>query len=200
MPEAVRALGLDAAAAAQDLGAALGRILGVQYHQAGVVDPAVGVRERGAELRLERSAGRIVAEVDLARSRQPRAAAQMVVEEQSEADHPGRALLGAVGQDEAQGPDDVRRRAQQDLALDQRLAHQTELVVLQITQTAVDQLAAGRGGVAREVVLLAQQDGQPATHGVARDARAVDSAADDQEVDRLIHRQSEAPDPRCSAR
>ena len=48
---------------------------------------------------------------------------------------------------------------------------------------------AGRGRVAREVILLAQQDGQPATHGVARDARAVDSAADDQEVDRLIPRQ-----------
>jgi hypothetical protein len=47
----------------------------------------------------------------------------------------------------------------------------------------MDQLAGGRGGVIREVVLLAQHDLQPSAGGIAGDARPVDPAADDQEVD-----------------
>ena len=88
----------------------------------------------------------------------------------------------------------MRRRAQQDLALGQRLAHEAELIVLQIAQPAVDQLAAGRGSVAREVVLLAQHHGQAPADGVTRNAGAIDPAADDQEIDRLI--QAPRPHPR----
>ena len=80
--------------------------------------------------------------------------------------------------------------AQQHLALDQGLAHEAELVVLEIAQAAVDQLAAGGRGVLGEVVLLAQQHRQAAAGGIARDAGAVDPAADDQKVDRLLRRQA----------
>ena len=163
MPEAVRALGLDAAGRLRISAPRSAASMAFSTTRRASSTQQSAYENAVRELRLERSAGRIVAEVDLARSRQLLAAAQMVVEEQAEADHPGRAQLGAVRQDEAQRPDDVRRRAQQHLALDQRLAHQAELVVLEIAQTAVDQLAAGRGGVAGEVILLAQQDGQPAT-------------------------------------
>ena len=80
--------------------AALRRVLGVQDHQAGIVDPAVRVRESGSKQGLERGAGRVATEVDLARARQPLAAAQVIVEEQAEADDPSWTLLRAVRQDE----------------------------------------------------------------------------------------------------
>jgi hypothetical protein len=79
----------------------------------------------------------------------------------------------------------VRRRPQQYLALDQRLADQPELVVLEVAQAAVNQLAAARGGALREVVLLAQQHLEPAPRGVARDARTVDATADDDKVEQV---------------
>lgn len=46
-------------------------------------------------------------------------------------------------QDELQRPDDVRRDRQQPLAFDQRLAHQPELAIFEIAQSAMDQLGAG---------------------------------------------------------
>ena len=85
-------------------------------------------------------------------------------------------------QHEAHRPDEVRRHAQQHLALDQRLAHQAEPAVLEIAQAAVDQLGGGRRGAGGEIVLLDQQHAQPAAGGVARDAGAVDAAADDGEI------------------
>ena len=71
---------------------------------------------------------------------------------------------------------------QQHLALGQRLAHQPERAVLEIAQAAVDQLGRGRRGAGGEVVLLEQQHAQAAAGGVARDAGAVDAAADDGEI------------------
>ena len=84
--------------------------------------------------------------------------------------------------DEGKRPDDVRRGAQQHFALLQRLAHQAELVILEVAQSAVDELGAGGRGVGREIVLLAKQDGQTATRRIARDAGAVDATADDEQI------------------
>ncbi len=95
------------------------------------------------ELGLQRPAGRVAAQIEAAGRRQGAAAAEMVVEEQPEAQQPGRPQPGVMRQHEAQRPDDVRRRTQQHLALDQRLADQPELVVFEIAQAAMDQL--GRG-------------------------------------------------------
>jgi hypothetical protein len=58
-------------------------------------------------------------QVDRSRAGQDLAAAEMVVEEQAEADHPARPQAAVVGQHEAQRPDEMRRGAQQHLALDQ---------------------------------------------------------------------------------
>jgi hypothetical protein len=60
-----------------------------------------------------------------------------------------------------------------------------ELVPRERLEIAVDQLAASRGGVACEVVLFAQHDAEATSGGIARDAGAVDAAADDQQIDRL---------------
>ena len=83
---------------------------------------------------------------------------------------------------EAQRPHDVRRGVQQHLALGSALRTRRKSIILEIAQAAVDQLGAGRRGVRREVVLLAQQHRQAAPRGVARDAGAVDAAADDEHV------------------
>src|SRR3546814_14056255 len=63
---------------------------------------------------------------------------------QARADHPRRPEMRLVRQNETQRPDDMRRRAQQNLAFPQRLAHEAELVVLEIAQTAMDELRTRR--------------------------------------------------------
>ena len=64
----------------------------------------------------------------------------------------------------------------------ERLPHQAELVVLQVAQAAVDQLGAPLRRRARRGRRLGEQHGQAAPGGIARYARAVDAAADDQDV------------------
>jgi len=61
-----------------------------------------------------------------------------------------------VRQDEAHRPNDVRRGLEQNLALDQRLAHQAKLAELEIAQAPVNELAGGGGRGAREVAALHQ--------------------------------------------
>jgi hypothetical protein len=115
----------------------------------------------------------------------------VIVEEKADADHPGRAQRFLMRQHEAQRPDDMRRTFQQHLALAQRLAHQAELVIFQIAQATMDQLGAGGRGGAGEIVLLDHQDLEPAAGGVARNADAVDAAANDQEIEAVrfeLHR------------
>ncbi|MCY1186581.1 hypothetical protein D9M73_274670 [compost metagenome] len=123
------------------MGAALAGGHGVEHHQAGVVDPAIGVFEAAGDLRLQRAAG---AEAQAAGGGQALALAEVVVEEQAGADHPRRAQVRPVRQDETQRLDDVRRLGQQHFALGQGFAYQAEFVVFQIAQAAVDQFAAGR--------------------------------------------------------
>jgi hypothetical protein len=178
------ALRADATRARQHLGALGARIQRIEHHQPRIVDPAVRIHEAALELRLERRTGRMRAQVHRARTRQHLAAGQMVVEEEAHAHHPGGPHRRVVRHHEAQRPHDVRRTAQQHLALLQRLAHQRELVVLQVAQPAVDQLGGRRRGVRREVVLFAQQHAPAAARQIARDAAAVDAAADDQHVAR----------------
>jgi hypothetical protein len=93
-----------------------------------------------------------------------------------------------MGEHEAQRPDDVRRRAQQHLALGQRLTHQRKRVKLEVAQAAVDQLGGGGGRGAAEIAHLGQEHAQPAALRVTGDATTVDSATDDGEVmDRTLH-------------
>ena len=76
---------------------------------------------------------------------------------------------------------------QQHLALGERLGDQAELVLLEVAQAAVDQLGGRRRGRAGEIAALDQQHRQAAAGGVARDAGAVDAAADDQQVVLAVH-------------
>ncbi len=187
-PQVAVAADCRAARASEDGRAALVRIERVEHHQPRVVDPAVRIHDAGAPDLLQRPAGLVPPQVDRLRPRQDLAPRQVVVEEQAHADHPHRPHRRIVRDQEAQRPDDVRRIPQQHLALGERLAHQPELVVLQVAKAAVHQLGRRRRGVRAEVVLLDQQHLQAAARGIAGDAGAVDAAADDQEVERLFCR------------
>ena len=73
------------------------------------------------------------------------------------------------------GAHQVRRERGVDLALEQRLAHQPEVEVLQVAQAAVDELARARRGAGGEVGPLHQRDRVAARGGVERDAGAGDA-------------------------
>ena len=169
--------------AGADVGAALGGVERVEHHQPRIVHPAVGKFEAVAERALQRLPDGVVREIDGAGSGQDFAAAEMVVDEEAKPQQQRRASARRRRQDEAQRPDHMRRHAQQDFALGQRLAHQAEGAVLEIAQAAVDQLGGGRRGAGGEIVLLDEQHAQAAAGGVAGDAGAVDAAADDGEVE-----------------
>ena len=93
-----------------------------------------------------------------------------------------------VRQHEAQREGQVRRLGQQHLALHQRLAHQPEFVMFEIAQAAVNQLGRGRGGGAGEIVHFAEPDRERPARRVAGNARAIDPAADHEQVERGVHR------------
>ena len=122
------------------------------------------------------------AQVDGGGGRQAGAPGQVVVEKEPRADHPCRSQMRGVRHDEVQRTHDVRGGVEQYLALLQRLAHQREVILLQVAQAAVDQLGAGGGGVRGQIVLLAKQHREAPPGCVARDAGAVDSPAHDQQV------------------
>ena len=141
---------------------------------------------------LQRRPGRVPPQLHRARGRQLPAPAQMVVEEQPEPQQPRRPQLGVIRQYETQRPDDVRRDAPQHLALLQGLAHQPELVVLEVAQPAMDQLGGRRRRAGAEILALAQEDAPPPPGGIPRDPAAINAATDDRDVVDLVRRLTHA--------
>ena len=86
---------------------------------------------------------------------------------------------------ERQRPDQVRRQLDQQPALEQRLADEPEVEVLEIAQAAVDEFRGAAAGPRRVVGLLHQRDAEPARGGVERDPGAGDPAADHDHVEAL---------------
>ncbi len=129
---------------------------------------------------------RIGREIDRSRRRQQLSAAEVIVEKQPEPQQPGGPQLPMMRKDEAQRLDDVRRHPPQHLALDQRLADQAKLIIFEVAQAAVDQLGRPGRRPARQVVHFTKENGKSASCGVAGDAAAVNSAADDGEVVDLV--------------
>src|SRR5436190_2816878 len=120
--------------------------------------------------------------------------ADVVVEEQPEAEQPGRAQPGMVWQNETQGADDVGGDLPEDFALDQRLANQTKLVIFEIAQAAVHELGRPGRRPARQVIHFTKENRVAAARRIARDAAAIYAASDDGEVvypiQRTLPRQS----------
>jgi hypothetical protein len=202
-PGAVLAPGRDAGAAGQHLGAPFGGIERVQHHQAGVIDPAVRIFETLAVLVEQRRALGIAAQIQGAGAGQLPPAAEMVIKKQPEPDEPGRPILRRMRQHEAHRPDDVRRGPQKHLALDQRLAYQPELVIFQIAQAAMHQLARAGRCALRQIIPFAQHHAEASAGRIACDTRAVDAAADHEQVYHvlvLVHLSVSLRDARTSAR
>jgi len=139
------------------------------------------------------SPARIARQIDGMGLRQPLPAAQMIVKEQAQPDHPARTQARRMGQHEAQRPDDMRRQTQQPLALDQGLAHQAELAIFEIPETTMDQLGTGGRGGASQIGLFDQHYLKSAPGCVAGDAGTVDAATDDQQIDPLTRAHGNLP-------
>ena len=187
MPDAVDLADLDGAGAGADVGAAVGGVARGEHDEPRVVDEAVGIFE-GARVSAgcERMADGVGGEIDRAGRRQQVAPADMVVKEQAEPQQPGRAQAGVVRQHETQRADDVGRDLPEDFALDQRLAHQTKLVIFEIAQAAVHELGRPGRRPARQIVHFTQENGIAPARRIARDAAAIDAASDDGEVENPI--------------
>ena len=117
--------------------------------------------------------------------RRPCARRHRVVEVEAHAHEAVGALAVEGGHDEGQRADEVRRQLDHELALEQRLAHEAEVEVLQVAQAAVDELARAAGGPRGVVGLLDERDRVAARGRVERDAGAGDPAADDDDVEAL---------------
>ena len=85
-------------------------------------------------------------------------------------------------EDERDRVDEMRRIAQQQPALAQRLAHEAHVALLEITKAAVDELGAAAGCSFCEVALFEQCRAIAARGGVHRRAEAGRAAADDKHV------------------
>ncbi|OIQ67894.1 hypothetical protein GALL_505240 [mine drainage metagenome] len=144
--------------AGQDLCAARLGVAGVEDDEARILDPAIGIFKGAFVLRFQRAPGGVTGKVEATRAGQDFAPAKVVIDEQAKADQPSRAHPAVKWQHKAHRPTDMRHGAQQGLALDQRLSHQTEFVVFQIAQAAMKQLGRGGGGRRGEVIHFGQRD------------------------------------------
>ena len=115
-----------------------------------------------------------------------------VVEVQPDPHQAVRARAVERRHDQRQRAHQVRRERHHQLALEQRLAHEPEVEVLQVAQPAVDELARAAGGPRGEVGALEQRHAVAARGGVERDARAGDAATDDDDVELVLRQRRES--------
>src|SRR5579872_2198920 len=106
----------------------------------------------------------------------------MVVKKKTDPQQPCRTQSVMVRQDEAQRSNDMRRDPPQDLAFDQRLANQAELVIFEIAQATMHELGREGRRPAGQIVHFAKENRVAAPGRVTRDAAAIDTAADDREI------------------
>src|SRR5882757_4185956 len=93
-----------------------------------------------------------------------------------------------VRQNETKRSDDVGRDLPEDFALDQRLAHQTKLVIFQIAQATMHELGRPGRRPTRQVIHFTKENRVTPARRIARDAAAIDAAANDSEVENPIQR------------
>ena len=95
------------------------------------------------------------------------------------------ALVAEGGDQERRRVDQVRGELDHQLALEQRLADEAEVEVLQVAQAAVDHLRGAARGADRVVAALEQRHRVAARGGVEGDAGAGDAAADHDDLEAL---------------
>ena len=87
--------------------------------------------------------------------------------------------------EEGEGRDQVRGVLQEPLPFGEVLVDQPVLVLLEVAESAVDQLGRLGGGARREVVLLHQGGAESSARGIQCHAGTGDASADDQHVEGL---------------
>src|SRR5947208_19822 len=92
---------------------------------------------------------------------------------------------GVHGEDELLGLHEVRGEPPQAATLANPFENEPHLAVLEIAESAVDELRGATRRPRGEVRVLDERRREAPHGGVARDARAVDAAADHEEVERL---------------
>jgi hypothetical protein len=125
-------------------------------------------------------------ELEAAGGRKSASPADMVVEEESEPDLPSRPESRHMGQDKLHRSHQVRRNRQQAFPLREGFADESELIPLEVTQSAVDQFRAGRRGRGTQIRLFDERNVEAAAGGITGNAGAVDTTADDEEVDVIV--------------
>jgi hypothetical protein len=108
-----------------------------------------------------------------------------VVHVQPEAELAVASLLAEGGDEERSRVNEMRGQLDHQLALQQRLADQAEVKILQIAEAAVDHLRGAAGGADRIVAALQQRHRVATRGGVEGNAGAGDTAADHQHLKAL---------------
>jgi len=103
------------------------------------------------------------------------------MEQEAELPLPGREEPLVVRQDEPQRADEMRRDAQQHLAVGRHLPHASKRAAPELAQAAVDQRGSGRRR--GEIVLLDQDRKNAASSGIACDTGANDATSDDRKIE-----------------
>ena len=100
--------------------------------------------------------------------------------------HPGRRVPapGPGAQAEPQGAHQVRQGVAQPVALRGSFPHQAELPLGQVAEPSVGQLGGPGGSAEGEVLLVRQEEGDPAQRRLPGQAGASDAPADDDQVER----------------
>ena len=116
--------------------------------------------------------------------RQRFARRHQIVELQTDADLPRLASRAAIQRnEELERLDEMRAQRQQPLALAQRLMHEIELEMLEISQPAVDEPRRRAARPAADVAAIEEQRLQAAQRRLARNRGAVDPGADHDQVE-----------------
>lgn len=113
----------------------------------------------------------------------------MIIEEKAKTNEPGWTNASLVErQDEAHWPDDVRRHGPKDLAFHQRFAHKAEFIMLEITKATMDELGCAGRCAGGEIVHFGQCHGISTARRIARNAAAVDSTTDHENIANFLPR------------
>ncbi len=115
-----------------------------------------------------------------------------VVHAESEPDQPVGVLAVERRDDQLQRLDQMRRHLDVDLPLEQGLANEAQVEVLQVAQAAMDEFAGAAGSAAGEVGALQQRNAEAAHDCVEGDPCAGDPATDDEDVEDCSLRLSRA--------
>jgi len=94
----------------------------------------------------------------------------------------------------------MRRDGEEYLSFRQRLAHEAECIMLEITQPAVNKFGRGGRSTLREIAHFGESDFQSTPCSIARDAAAVDTAADNQKIVGLVLHASSLGPPAIRAK